>query len=112
MWHMLVSRGTETQITFSDVRASDQEGTSQWIAIYPYGDKKRRVKNIVSSSFKFKDGKIIEQKDSFDLHAWLGMALGPLGKILGWTKFMQSNMQKVAAKRLNDFLDAHPEYKN
>jgi len=111
MWHMLVSGGKETKISFSDIRANDIEGSCRWEATYPYGKKRRMVHNVVTSHFQFRDGKIFKQRDTFDLRAWLTMALGTVGFVLGWTAFLQKSVRQLAAKRLANFISAHPEYK-
>lgn len=112
MWHMLVSAGKETKVTFSDVRADGNEGSCNWEARYPYGEQKRPVHNVIHSTFEFRDGKIVKQTDVFDLRRWLGMALGPVGQLLGWTGFLNGKVRKIGAVRLQKFLESHPEYRS
>ncbi len=109
MWHMLISRGKETKISFKNIQADDKTGSCEWEAVYPYGPKRRLVHNVVSSKFEFRDGKIIRQRDSFDLWKWLGMALGPAGSLLGWTGFLKAKVRNFAAQGLRDFMKANPQ---
>ena len=71
MWEMLLSnKKTDTKISFDIRRVSDERGKVNWVAEYVYGEKKREVTNKVSGEFKFKDDKIIEHIDSFNLWKW------------------------------------------
>ena len=110
MWHMLAAKSKGTKITFSEIKTDETSGSCRWEAVYPYGPKGRMVHNSVRSQFKFQDGKIIQQTDSFDLWKWAGMALGPVGTVLGWSGPFQSKIRKLARSALNDFISAHPEY--
>tara|TARA_B110000211_G_C14072377_1_gene550508 strand:+ start:2381 stop:2854 length:474 start_codon:yes stop_codon:yes gene_type:complete len=105
MWEMLLSKRTDsTKISFSNVKTSNDTGTANWRAEYIYGEKKRKIINIISAHFKFKDGKIIEHVDSFDLWKWSGQALGPIGVLLGWTPFIKNKIQKTVKRRLSKFI--------
>jgi len=105
MWEMLLSqKKADTSIIFSDVEASVDSGRAQWIAKYQYGDKKRKVTNTVSARFKFKEGKIIEHIDTFDLWRWTQQALGASGYLLGWTSFMKKKIQSMTSKRLDTYM--------
>src|SRR5688572_8479639 len=64
MWRMLCERGKDLQVTFRDVKADDTNGSAHWEATYSFSRSGRKVHNIIDSTFKFKDGKIIEHKDS------------------------------------------------
>ncbi len=105
MWEMLLSRKEAAlKITFSNVKANDVEGSADWKAEYLYGPKKRKVINQVHARFIFKEGKIVEHIDSFNLWKWSSQALGPIGYLIGWTPFMKRKIQKFANKRLNNFI--------
>ena len=112
MWHMLVSRGKETQISFGNIKTNEVSGYCQWQAIYSYGAKKRRVHNFVSSKFTFQDGKILKQSDSFDLWKWLRMALGITGALLGWSSLLKGKVRKLADRSLREFIESNPEYRS
>lgn len=104
MWEMLLSKkGSAPKISFSNVIADDEKGSAEWTAEYFFGPKKRKVVNNVSASFKFKDGKIVEHTDSFDLWKWSKQALGPAGLLMGWTPFMKSKIQNQTNSQLSAF---------
>lgn len=105
MWEMLLSnKNQHLKITFNGIEATNNKGKANWIAEYNFGAKKRKVINKVSAEFEFKDGKIFEHKDSFDLWKWSKQAMGPVGYIIGWTPFMKSKIQSTTNKRLDEFL--------
>ena len=107
MWHMLCERGKDLKLTF------EQIGPSQirWHATYSFSKTGRRVHNVITADFKLKDGLIIKHTDQFDLWKWAGMALGPVGSILGWTPFMKSKIRAMAMKGLSQFIAKNEEYK-
>jgi len=103
MWEMLLSnKKAGVKIAFGNTEASAEEGKAKWVAEYVYGAKKRKVINHVNADFKFKDGKIIEHIDNFNLWKWTRQAMRSIGYMLGWTAFMKSKIQKAT----NDKLDA------
>jgi len=106
MWEMLLSGKTESvKISFNKIEATIESGRANWIAEYHYGKKKRKVINNVEANFKFKDGKIIEHKDTFNLWKWTRQAMGPIGLLLGWTPFMKNKIQLTTNKKLDDFIN-------
>jgi len=106
MWEMLLSQKKgETIINFDNVQATAESGKANWVAEYYYGDKKRKIINRVSAEFKFKDGKIIQHIDSFDLWKWTKQALGIAGLLIGWTPFIKNKIQKTTNKRLDEFIN-------
>lgn len=104
MWQMLCSRSTDLHIVFNNVQANDDVGRAHWAATYTYSG--RKVRNVIDAAFQFKNGKIVRHQDSFDLWKWAGMALGPIGVVLGWTPFIQSKIRRSAQERLEKFIQA------
>jgi len=105
MWEMLLSKkSSTTKISFSGIETSENKGSVNWVANYVYGKEKRKVTNKVSANFKFKDGKIIEHIDTFNVWLWSKQALGTIGFLLGWTPFMKHKIQKTTKKQLEDFI--------
>ena len=105
MWEMLLSRSTESiKISFDNIQTSLEKGTSNWTAEYVFGAKNRKVSNLVRANFRFKDGKIIEHIDTFDLWKWSQQALGISGYLIGWTPFMKKKIQKTTKKQLDSFI--------
>ena len=105
MWEMLLSQKKEdTIISFNTIEATNETGKVNWVAKYLYGEKKRKVINNVSARFKFKDGKIIEHFDTFNLWKWTKQALGISGFLIGWTPFMKNKIQQTTNNKLDDFI--------
>lgn len=105
MWRMLLSqKKAETTITFDHVNATDNAGKANWVAMYLYGPKKRKVVNKVQANFKFQDGKIIEHIDTFDLWKWTKQAMGPIGYLMGWTSIIRNKILKTTNKNLDKFI--------
>lgn len=110
MWEMLLTRGKDLQVTFHDVEADDSTGSAQWEASYTFSQSGRKVHNVIRASFEFRDGLIYRHRDAFSLRRWAGMALGPLGKLLGWAPFFQKKIRQGAAENLRKFMAAqHPK---
>jgi len=106
MWEMLLSQKNEdTIIIFDNIEATTQHGKANWVAEYWYGDKKRKVINKVSANFKFKDEKIIEHFDTFDLWKWTRQALGITGYLIGWTPYMKRKIQQTTNRKLDKFMN-------
>lgn len=106
MWRMLTSRSTDLSVELVSCLADDSTGSARWIATYAFGQTGRTVVNDVQSRFRFSDGLIVEQVDTFDFHRWAGQALGLQGKLLGWTPFLRKAVQAKARAGLDAFLAA------
>jgi ketosteroid isomerase-like protein len=109
MWHMLCERGKDLRISFDNIQADDNTGQAHWDAAYTFSTG-RRVYNVIDANFAFKDGKIIEHTDSFDLWRWTRMALGPIGWFLGWNARLHERVRGTAVTQLNNFIAQHPQY--
>ncbi|MEW5848714.1 MAG: nuclear transport factor 2 family protein [Myxococcota bacterium] len=106
MWHMLCERGKDLSITYGGIKADDEKGEAWWDARYTFSGTGRPVLNQIKARFRFKDGKIIQHEDTFDLWKWTGMALGLKGKLLGWTPLVQNTVRKMAQKGLDKFMES------
>ena len=104
MWQMLCGRAKDLEITFSNVRADDQTGAAHWEALYTFSKTGRKVHNRIDAAFAFKDGRIIQHTDTFNLWRWAAMALGPTGLLFGWTPVVQSAIRKDARRSLEAFI--------
>lgn len=106
MWFMLTqaTRGSDFRVTFRDIQADTQRGRAHWEAWYDFSATGNRVHNIIDAEFEFKDGLIYQHRDRFDLHRWSGMALGPMGTVLGGTPIVQNQIRKLAQERLKSFM--------
>lgn len=106
MWQMLLTRGKDLQIVFSNVHATHTTGTCWWEAWYTFSKTGRAVHNVIRSSFEFKDGKIYRQHDSFNLWRWSRQALGPAGLLLGWTPWIRNKVKDSARQSLYKFMQS------
>lgn len=103
MWRMLCERGADLDISFRDLSADDATGKAHWDARYTFSATKRKVFNSIDATFEFKDGKIFRHRDQFSFHRWASQALGPMGKLLGWTPLIRNKVRGTAAKNLASF---------
>ena len=70
MWRMLCKRGKDLRVELLGSDVNETGGTADWKATYTCTATGRKVINIVRSQLKFRDGTIVEQRDSFDLWRW------------------------------------------
>ncbi|MBL7856172.1 MAG: nuclear transport factor 2 family protein [Cyclobacteriaceae bacterium] len=106
MWQMLIIASTDLIIQFDSVEANNENGQCHWEAFYTFSRTGRKVHNRIEASFKFKDGKIIEHIDQFDLWRWSRMALGISGVLLGWTPIVRNKIRKMARYNLDKFISS------
>lgn len=104
MWQMLCERGKDLKVEFRDVEADDSIGRAHWEAWYTFSATGRPVHNIIEARFEFQDGMIIRHRDTFDFWAWASQALGPKGRVLGWSSFVKTRVCAQAAEKLEAFL--------
>jgi ketosteroid isomerase-like protein len=104
MWQMLLTSAKDLKVSFSDARADDTTGSCHWEAWYTFSRTGRPVHNIIEARFKFKDGKIIQHKDTFDMWRWSRQALGTSGLLLGWSPIVQNKVRATAGKSLQKFM--------
>jgi SnoaL-like domain len=106
MWKMLIERSKgEIVISFSNVLASGQKGSADWVAEYIFSATGRKVINHIHAEFEFKDGLIIRHTDSFNLHKWAAQAIGFKGKLLGGFGFFRKKVQQMARQSLTKFME-------
>lgn len=105
MWEMLIRRGKDLQLEFSNVFADAQSGSAQWVATYTFSATGHKVINRIQARFEFRDGKIIRHTDSFDFYTWARQALGVTGLLLGWTSFLKNKVRQGAMKNLAAYME-------
>ncbi len=106
MWRMLLVQADKNmKIRYGEVWANETEGGAKWEADYVFSKTGRLVNNKITAHFKFKDGKIIEHKDCFNLWKWSGMALGPIGYVLGFSSLLKNKIRAQAKSGLKKFED-------
>lgn len=106
MWRMLCSRAKDFSLQFDSVEANDQSGSAHWVATYVFSQTGRIIVNDIQASFVFKDGKIIEHCDHFDLWKWSRQALGFKGLLLGWSGLVKNKIRHQAMAGLKKFRQA------
>lgn len=104
MWRMFCTSGNDITVTYSDIEAGAQHGSAHWEAVYAFPKTGRRVHNKIDANFRFRDGKIVEHRDVFNLYAWTRQALGPVGTLLGWTPIVKNQVRAQAASQLRRFM--------
>jgi ketosteroid isomerase-like protein len=104
MWRMLAERAKDLRVEASDIDADDTKGRAHWEAWYTFSATGNPVHNRIDARFVFKDGKIVEHADTFDLWAWAGMALGLKGKLLGWLPPVQASIRKQGDAGLRAYM--------
>jgi len=103
MWRMLTSKAQDFSVRFDQVRADERSGGAHWVATYLFSQTGRTVINDIQARFVFRDGKICEHHDHFDLWRWSRQALGAKGALLGWTPLVQNAIRAQAQKGLKAF---------
>lgn len=79
MWRMLTTRAKDFSLTFDSVRSDERSGGAHWVATYLFSQTGNTVVNDIQARFVFRDGKICEHHDNFDLWRWSRQALGTKG---------------------------------
>lgn len=104
MWAMLLERGADLRVTWSDVRADDAAGRAHWEARYTFSQTGRRVHNRIDAEFAFRDGLIARHTDRFGFWPWARQALGPAGLLLGWTPLLRGTVRATARRGLERYM--------
>jgi hypothetical protein len=109
MWHM-ICENTDIRATFEVQHADDREGRVALVDHYTFTDTTFKVRNVITSTFRFRDGAIVEHRDDCDPRAWAEMAFhgGVRGFLAGNVRLVRS---VTARGKLRAFLRAHPEYR-
>ncbi len=109
MWEMLCKNAKDFELTFSEVEADEEYGTCSWVASYTFSKTNRKVVNRIKAHMRFRDGKIIEHTDQFNLWTWSEQALGIYGKLFGWSVFIQKRIKNSAQDNLAKFMNAQSD---
>jgi ketosteroid isomerase-like protein len=80
MWQMICDG--DIRATFDIVSVDDREGVVTLVDEYTFRETGRRVRNPIESRFRFRDGLIVEHRDSCDPRAWAAEAIGGVGGFL------------------------------
>ena len=102
MWRMLTGRAEDLRVELAEHSADGDAGTAHWIARYTFTRTGRPVVNDVRARFRFREGRILEHRDSFPFWGWARQALGPAGLVLGLPP-MSLLIRSQARKDLSQF---------
>jgi len=105
MWEMLILKGKDLRLEFSDISANETTGKAHWDAYYTFSASGKKVINRIDASFEFENGKITKHVDYFDFYTWAKQALGITGVLLGWTGFLKNKIQATALSNLTKFMN-------
>ncbi|MFZ1361864.1 MAG: nuclear transport factor 2 family protein [Candidatus Nanopelagicales bacterium] len=105
MWAMLCRGGEDLEVDASDIRSDGATGSAHWDATYTFGPLKRKITNRIDASFVFRDGLIVEHRDSFSFYAWSKQAFGPLGTAFGWIPVTPLAMRVLAKRQLHAYME-------
>ena len=105
MWRMLCKnqQGKDFKIKASDFEVQNDKGKARWEAYYTFSRTGRKVHNIINAEFEFKNGKIINHTDNFDLYRWARRAFGFNGWLLGWSQLFKKKLNAQTNKLLSNF---------
>lgn len=106
MWHLISE--TDLRASFKVLRADDEAGTVALTDDYTFRDTGRPVHNVIRSQFRFRDGLIVEHRDSCSALKWGIQALGPVKGVLSW--LIPATRRAKAKTKLDKFIVDHPEY--
>lgn len=106
MWRMLTSRASALRVELLERESDGRTGSARWEARYEFAETGRQVVNVVSSRFRFAEGLIADQRDSFDLRAWAAQALGTPGRVLGVTPLLGPLIRRRTSAQLAAFKSA------
>ena len=102
IWRMLTGRAEDLSVELAEHSADGDAGTAHWIARYTFTRTGRPVVNDVRARFRFREGRILEHRDSFPFWGWARQALGPAGLVLGLPP-MSLLIRSRARKDLSQF---------
>jgi ketosteroid isomerase-like protein len=106
MWKMLTGRGADLRVEYGNIAIADDAASADSQAWYTFSATGRRVHNTIHSTFRFADGLIVAQIDTFDFWRWSRQALGPAGRLLGWSPLLRGKVQSQARKALDRFISS------
>jgi hypothetical protein len=105
MWRMLCGN-KGLRVRHEIVKAEGDVVVALWVANDTFSKTGRDIENHVTSTLRLKDGRIVEQHDSFDMRSWLRQAYGPATLIPFAEPVLTHVTRRAAASKLQAFVDA------
>jgi ketosteroid isomerase-like protein len=105
MWAMLCEASKangpgQWRLEVANIAADAVQGSADWQAWYRFSATGRAVHNRIHAQLRFRDGLIVDHRDSFSFWAWARQALGLPGLLLGWSPFLRAKVVAQAAAKL------------
>ena len=104
MWKMLCDSAKDLSIEFSIMKVEEEYVETKWIAEYTFSKTGRFVCNEITAQLKFKDNKIVQHTDIFDLFKWAKQAMGLQGWLIGSTPFFRKKLQQQTSSQLAKYM--------
>jgi len=105
MWEMLITRGKDLSLGFSNVNATEREGRADWVATYTFSTTGKKVLNRIHAEFVLENGKIVRHTDHFSFYKWARQAFGVPGWFFGWTSFLRESVRQKAMQNLANYIN-------
>ena len=107
MWKFVTRPEPGLTATFEIVSADDDRVEARLTDHYTFTDTGRTVDNAITSTFHFKDGRIIDHRDECDPVAWANMAMtGPKAWLAGHARPVRA---LAANRKLQEYLRSEHE---
>ena len=103
MWRMLLAGSEDLEVSHELLGVTDDTARVAWTAHYTFPSTGRHVTNEITARLRVVDGRIVDHRDDFDLHRWAGRALGPVGRLLGWTPWLRGRIRADARRGLQRY---------
>jgi ketosteroid isomerase-like protein len=103
MWRMLCAAASDLEVEHRIVRADEREAEVDWTARYTFSATGRPVVNRVRARLRFEGGSIVDHRDSFSMWRWSSQALGPVGRVLGWSPLIRTKVRSTALRGLDAY---------
>lgn len=107
MWRMLCSSDTDLSVEHRILESTDTVVRTNWIATYTFSATGNKVRNDIEATMTFRDNKIVDHRDRFDMWKWSSQALGIPGKLFGWSPPLRSKVRTTAKEHLATFQSTH-----
>jgi hypothetical protein len=103
MWHMI--EGTDLRATFEVLHADESNGAVDLVDVYTFSDTGKKVRNVIRSDFRFRDGLIVEHEDTCSPLKWGVQALGVVPGVL--MSLAPPARRFMARRKLDAFIADH-----
>ncbi|MEZ4892423.1 MAG: nuclear transport factor 2 family protein [Saprospiraceae bacterium] len=104
MWEMLIKRGHDLQLEFSNIQELENTTSADWVATYTFSATGKKVTNRIQANFVIENDKIVLHRDNFSFYKWARQAFGFAGLLFGWTGFLKESVRQKARKGLYAFI--------